>query len=120
MHLSNLYAWNFSRVCSAFIRKYEHQKLYWGFVSIAHVSSIDDDKFQIVRRMDGNFFHKKPLYERIIVDRKTMKCTGMTFEDIEDATYQETYSYQSDPDNSDNTIYNAYLYKSPGVLYWIR
>ena len=49
-----------------------------------------------------------------------MKCTGLTFEDIEDATYQETYSYQSDPDNSDNTIYNAYLYKSPGVLYWIR
>ena len=84
------------------------------------MSSIDDDKFQIVRRMDGNFFHKKPLYERIIIDRKTMKCTGMTFEDIEDATYQETYSYQRDPENSDNTIYNAYLYKSPGVLYWIR
>ena len=66
--------------------------------------------------MAGNFYTKKPLYERIIVDRKAMKVTGMTFEDIDDTTFQETYSYQRDPENSNNTIYNAYLFKAPGYL----
>ena len=41
-----------------------------------------------------NCITSKPLYERIIVDRKTMKVQGMTFEDISDNKFQETYCYQ--------------------------
>lgn len=34
--------------------------------------------------------------------------------------YQETYSYQEDPDDAGSTIYNAYLFKPPGYRKWIR
>jgi hypothetical protein len=51
--------------------------------TIAHVSTIDQDKFQIVRRME-NPLTKHPLYERIIIDRSEMKLQGFTFENIND------------------------------------
>lgn len=80
---------------------------------------IDDDKFQIVRRME-NCLTSKPLYERIILDRKQMLLQGFTFENKGDQYYQETYCYQMDPSNPSHTLYHAYLFKSPGMRRWIR
>ena len=67
-----------------------------------------------------NCLTSKPLYERIIVDRQNKKLEGFTFENIEDINYQETYSYKLDPKNNEQTLYNAYLYKEPGLKKWIR
>ena len=62
----------------------------------------------------------KPLYERIIIDRSQRSLSGFTFEDITDNKYQDTYMYQQDPEDAQKTIYNAYLYKSPGFYKLIR
>ena len=67
-----------------------------------------------------NCLTSQPLYERIILDRSQMKLQGFTFENVGDKCYQETYSYQMDPHNVDQTIYSAYLFKSPGMRRWIR
>lgn len=67
-----------------------------------------------------NCITSKPLYERIIVDRSSNKVLGFTFEDINDNQYQETYCFQKDPENASKTIYNAYLYKPPGYMKWMR
>ena len=115
MHLENLYQFDFHNVCKAFIKKYQNENLNLTMTTIAHVSTIDQDKFQIVRRME-NPLTKHPLYERIIIDRSEMKLQGFTFENINDYQYQETYSYQRDPVNAEKTIYNAYLFKSPGYF----
>ena len=84
MHLENLYQSNFHNVCQAFIKKYQNENL--TNTTIAHVSTIDEDKFQIVRRME-NPLTKHPLYERIIIDRSEMKLHGFTFENINDYQY---------------------------------
>ena len=68
---------------SAFLKKYQDENQRFTTTTIAHVSTIDDDKFQIVRRME-NCLTSTPLYERIIVDRKEMKVLGFTFENITD------------------------------------
>ena len=83
MHLENLYQFDFHNVCKAFIKKYQNENLNLTMTTIAHVSSIDQDKFQIVRRME-NPLTKHPLYERIIIDRSEMKLQGFTFENIND------------------------------------
>ena len=49
-----------------------------------------------------------------------MTLHGFTFEKKTDKCYQETYCYHMDPLNTDNTLYNAYLFKSPGMRRWIR
>ena len=67
-----------------------------------------------------NCITSKPLFERIIIDRENNKLSGFTFENLEDSKYQETYTYQLDPTNSQQTLYNAYLYKEPGLKKWIR
>ena len=54
---------------------------------------LDDDKFQIVRRQE-NCLTSKPTYDRIIVDRKELKLSGFTFENMDDSKYQEAYTYQ--------------------------
>ena len=67
-----------------------------------------------------NCLTSTPLYERIIIDRGESKVMGFTFENISDNQYQETYTYQQDPNDASQTIYNAYLYKPPGYKKWIR
>ena len=71
---------------SAFIKKYNTENSSWTTTTIAHVSQIDDNKFQIVRRME-NCVTSTPLYERIIVDRSESKVLGFTFENIQDHQY---------------------------------
>lgn len=46
--------------------------------------------------------------------------SGFTFESIDDNKYQETYVYMQDPNDSSQTLYNAYLFKNPGMKKWIR
>ena len=60
------------------------------------------------------------MFERIIIDRSSNKLDGYTFENVSDSRYQETYSYQLDPQNSEQVFYNAYLYKEPGMKKYIR
>jgi len=119
MHLFNLYQHKFSEVASAFIQKYQDENHMFTRTTIAHVSMIDANKFQIVRRME-NCLTSTPLYERIIIDRSQKMLSGFTFENIQDNQYQETYMYQEDPSNASQTIYNSYLYKSPGFRKLIR
>ena len=45
-----------------------------------------------------------------------MKVSGFTFEGVDDAEYQETYAYQMDHQNPEQTIYNAYSYKPLSYL----
>ena len=68
MTLQNNYKFHFSHVCRAFIKKYHNENTSFTRTTIAHVSMIDADKFQIVRRME-NCLTSTPLYERIIIDR---------------------------------------------------
>ena len=119
MMFFNNYKFHFTHVCRAFIKKYHNENTSFTRTTIVHVSMIDSNKFQIVRRME-NCLTSKPLFERIIIDREQMKLHGFTFENKSDNCYQETYSYQMDPQNHDNTIYNSYLFKSPGMRSWIR
>ena len=51
------------------MKKYQNENNLFTTTTIAHISTIDDDKFQIVRRME-NCMTSVPLFERIIVDRK--------------------------------------------------
>ena len=67
-----------------------------------------------------NCITSKPLYERIIFDRQQNRVQGFTFENTSDSVYQETYSFQQDPSDANNTLYHAYLFKSPGMRRWIR
>ena len=92
MHLHQDYKYKFGEVVSAFIKKYQNEDTTFTRTTIAHVSSLGDDKFQIVRRME-NCLTSQPLYERIIIDRSMKTCSGFTFESITDHQYQETYTY---------------------------
>ena len=65
------------------MKKYQQENQKWTTTTIAHISQIDDDKFQIVRRME-NCLTSLPLFERIIIDRGEQKLSGFTFEDIND------------------------------------
>ena len=67
-----------------------------------------------------NILTSKPLYERIIIDRHSSQIVGITFEDVNDKEYFETYSYAMDPENASQTIYKAHLYKDPGLKKYIR
>ena len=117
MHLIHDYKVKFGQVSSAFIKMYNNETQFTT-TTIPHVSMIDKDKFQIVRRME-NVLTKKPLYERIIIDRAQNKLIGFTFENIEDHQYIETFEFQC---KGAETLYNVYLYKPPGTFYykWLR
>ena len=86
MHLQNDYKFKFQEVVSAFIKKYQNENPRFTTTTIAHVSQIDQDKFQIVRRME-NCLTSQPLYERIIFDRDQKKVLGFTFENVDDHQY---------------------------------
>ena len=68
MHMKHCYKFNFNEVVSAFVRKY-NEKSRVCCTTICHIEQVDADKFQFVRRME-NILSSKPLYEKIIVDRK--------------------------------------------------
>ena len=118
MHLSQLYKFKFIHVASAFIRMYQDETKFTN-TTIAHVSTLDDNKFQIVRRME-NCLTSKPLYERIIIDRQNHSVSGFTFENQSDKHYQETFVFMRDPKDSTQTLYNSFLFKNPGMKKWMR
>eukprot|EP00349_Pseudokeronopsis_sp_Brazil_P008232 CAMPEP_0202965582 /NCGR_PEP_ID=MMETSP1396-20130829/9507_1 /ASSEMBLY_ACC=CAM_ASM_000872 /TAXON_ID= /ORGANISM="Pseudokeronopsis sp., Strain Brazil" /LENGTH=85 /DNA_ID=CAMNT_0049688337 /DNA_START=9 /DNA_END=266 /DNA_ORIENTATION=+ len=69
LHLQHKYNFRFKEVVSAFIRKYNTESSMTT-TTIASTRQIDEDRFEIIRRME-NIMTSKPLYERIIFDRKT-------------------------------------------------
>ena len=83
MHLCNSYNYPFISVVSGFIRLYNGENTKFTRTTIAHVSQIDEDKFQLVRRAE-NCVTSSPLYERIIIDRKAQRLSGFTFENSTD------------------------------------
>ena len=119
LHQFNFFKFRFHDVVSAFLKKYEGENQNWTTTTIAHISMLDDDKFQIVRRQE-NCLTSKPTFDRIIVDRKELKLSGFTFENMDDSKYQEAYTYQQDPVNKQMTIYNAYTFRSLGMRIYIR
>jgi hypothetical protein len=56
----------------------------------------------------------KPVYERIIFNRKDKVVQGFTFEKETDKVYTEHYTYKEDTKNSELTHYEMLLYKNPG------
>ena len=78
MHLHHTYNFHFNEIVRAFIKKYNFENKFC-MTTICSVKQLDGDRFQIVRRMD-NVMSKRPLYERIIFDRKESMVHGYTFE----------------------------------------
>ena len=117
MHLTNQYQYPFKDVVSGFIRLYIGENARFTTTTIAHVSQIDENKFQFVRRAE-NCVTSEPLFERIIVDRQAQRLSGFTFESTDDHKYKETYIYQKKEESI--TDYNVYLYKDPGLKKWLR
>ena len=84
--------------------------------TICHVEQIDDDKFQFVRRME-NIMSSKPLYEKIIVDRKNGQVHGYTFENLSDEKYSEHFVYQR---MDEQVNYDMFLFRNPGLKRLLR
>lgn len=78
MHMKHLYTWKFADVVCAFIKKY-NEKNRSCTATICHVEQIDQDTFAFVRRIEHTM-SSKPLYERIVVNRKDQSLKGYTFE----------------------------------------
>ena len=116
MHMKHCYYFNFSEVVSAFVRKYNNENKVCC-TTICHVEQIDSDKFQFVRRME-NILSSKPLYERIIVDRKNMQVHGFTFEAPSDEVYSEHFVYRSMSPGVVN--YDMFLFRDPGFKRILR
>ena len=91
MHLKHMYESRYLEVVQAFVQKYSQPSSY-VYTTICHVEMIDNDKFQFVRRIE-NIMSSTPLYEKIIIDRKTNEVHGYTFESPKDETYSEHYIY---------------------------
>ena len=87
--------------------------------TIAKSEQIDEDSFLIVRRME-NIMSSKPVYERIIFNRKTRQVHGFTFEKETDPGYVEHYSYKENSKDSILTHYEMILYKNPGFQKFLR
>ena len=79
---------------------------------------IDQNKFQFVRRIE-NIMSSTPLYEKIIIDRKTNEVHGYTFESPKDESYSEHYIYQQS-DCGNQVSYDMYLYRNPGMKSFLR
>ena len=87
--------------------------------TIASTKQLDDDRFEIVRRME-NVMSSKPIYERIIFNRAAKQVQGFTFEKESDNVYVEHYVYKEDTKDSSNTVYDMFLYKNPGFQKFLR
>lgn len=118
LHLQHLYNFNFADVARAFLRKYNiDNKL--NTTTIAHAGQLDENRFEIVRRME-NIMSSKPIYERIIFNRKERSVEGFTFEKEDQPMYSERYTYKEDDSDSTRTAYDMFLYRKPGLQKIIR
>ena len=68
LHLNHQYNFKFKEVARAFIKKYNIENKFC-YTTIASVRHLDEDRFEIVRRME-NVMSPKPVFESIIFDRK--------------------------------------------------
>ena len=112
LHLHHKYNFNFAEVAKAFLNKYNNENSFC-MTTIAKTSQIDENRFEIVRRME-NVMSSKPIYERIIFNRTSKQVQGFTFEKMSDNFYIEHYVYKEDTSDSNNTVYDMFLYKNPG------
>lgn len=62
----------------------------------------------------------KPVYERIIFNRKMRSVQGFTFEKECENVYTECYCYKQDDRDATKTVYNMFLYKNPGLKKLLR
>ena len=73
----------------------------------------------IIRRME-NVLSTRPVYERILVNRKTKQVHGFSFEKETDPVYFEHYSYKENTKDMNKTHYEMLLYKNPGMYKLLR
>jgi len=69
MHLQHHFNFSFVDVARAFLLKYNLENKFC-FTTIASTRQLDEDRFEIVRRME-NVMSSRPVYERIIFNRKS-------------------------------------------------
>eukprot|EP00347_Sterkiella_histriomuscorum_P009354 403341536 len=118
MHLQHKFNFDFVDVARAFLLKYNIENRFC-FTTIASTRQLDEDRFEIVRRME-NVMSSKPIYERIIFNRATKSVQGYTFEKESENVYTEHYVYKQDDIDNSKTCYNMFLYKNPGLKKMLR
>ena len=64
-----------------------------------------------------NIVSSKPLYEKIIVDRKNGQVHGYTFENLSDEKYSEHFVYQR---TDQHVNYDMFLFRNPGLKRLLR
>ncbi len=118
LNLQHSFNFDFADVAKAFLLKYNIENKFCC-TTIASTRMIDEDRFEIVRRME-NIMSSRPVYERIIFNRKHRCVQGFTFEKEEDNVYSEHYVYKQDDKDAGKTVYNMFLYKNPGFKKMLR
>lgn len=118
MHLQHKFNFDFPEVARAFLLKYNIENRFC-FTTIASTRQLDEDRFEIVRRME-NVMSSKPVYERIIFNRSAKSVQGFTFEKESENVYTECYVYKQDDKDTTKTVYNMFLYKNPGLKKVLR
>jgi len=119
LHLHHKYAFQFHEVANAFLLKYNFENRFC-YTTIASSSQLDEDRFEIVRRME-NSLSSRPVYERIIFNRGEQSVRGYTFETEADKAYIEHYIYKKgDGTDGEKTLYDMFLYKNPGLKKMLR
>ena len=117
--MHHIYSHHFHEVANAFLLKYNFENRFC-YTTIAQTRQLDDDSFERVRRME-NSLSSKPVYERIIFNRKVQSVSGYTFETDQDKAYVEHYVYKmGDGQDSEKTLYDMFLYKNPGFKKMLR
>lgn len=121
LHMHHLYQYKFAEVANAFLLKYNFENRFC-YTTIASSKMLDEDRFEIVRRME-NTLSSTPVYERIIFNRAEQSVSGFTFETDEAKAYVEHYVYKKEKsveDSSEKTVYDMFLYKNPGLKKMLR
>lgn len=118
MTMQHHYNFKFAEVARAFMLKYNIENRFC-FTTIASTRQLDEDRFEIVRRME-NVMSSKPIYERIIFDRSSQTVRGFTFESESENIYTECYEYRQDKNDVSRTHYQMLLYKNPGLKKMLR
>ena len=118
-----MYSFHFHEVANAFLLKYNFENRFC-YTTIASSKQLDEDRFEIVRRME-NTFSKTPVFERIIFNRNEQSVRGYTFETDETKSYIEHYVYKRQIEEDGNkatekTLYDMFLYKNPGLKKMLR
>ncbi len=101
--MQHQFNFQFVDVARAFLLKYNFDNKF-VFTTIASTRQLDEDRFEIVRRME-NIMSSKPVYERIIFNREQRCVQGYTFETESDISYTESYMYKEDTKDATKTIY---------------